>query len=94
MPTLSAAMRLSRAAMTARPVRLLTRLKTVSYTHLDVYKRQELARRCVIQGKADGSFGYADPLQRCDGAVLLLSLIHIYRAWVPPPFPFVMLHPL
>ena len=32
----------------------------------------ELARRCVIQGKADGSFGYADPLQRCDGAVLLM----------------------
>ncbi|MFQ7452709.1 MAG: hypothetical protein ACLRNQ_16460 [Flavonifractor plautii] len=24
----------------------------------------ELARRCVIQGKADGSFGYADPLQQ------------------------------
>ena len=35
----------------------------------------ELARRCVIQGKADGSFGYADPLQRCDGAVLLMRVL-------------------
>ena len=34
-----------------------------------------LARRCVIQGKADGSFGYADPLQRCDGAVLLMRVL-------------------
>ena len=35
----------------------------------------ELARRCVIQGKADGSFGYADPLQRCDGAGLLMRVL-------------------
>ena len=35
----------------------------------------ELARRCVIQGKADGSFGYADPLQRCDGAVRLMRVL-------------------
>ena len=53
----------------------------------------ELARRCVIQGKADGSFGYADPLQRCDGAVLLMRY---WSRWTiaaaararPSPFTF------
>ena len=35
----------------------------------------ELARRCIIQGRADGSFGCADTLQRCDGAVLLMRVL-------------------
>ena len=34
-----------------------------------------LAGQSVITGKADGSFGYADSLQRADGAVLILRVL-------------------
>ena len=35
----------------------------------------ELARRMVVNGKSDGSFGYADSIQRCDGATLIIRVL-------------------
>ena len=35
----------------------------------------ELARCSVVNGKSDGSFGYADTIQRCDGATLVIRVL-------------------